>query len=112
MISSILFISAVTLLNVYLVTCVGTASIVNWCDLDVYVWSVADVTNDTVNHLDPKIGGYSETYRENPNGGGVSLKIATTPDISFITQFEYTYHSYYPNVSYDISNINGYPFET
>ncbi|KAJ4643431.1 hypothetical protein HRR90_008064, partial [Exophiala dermatitidis] len=37
--------------------------------------------------------------------------IATVPDDSFITQFEYTYHPDNPILAYDISNINGYPFE-
>jgi len=39
------------------------------------------------------------------------LKIATVTDDSFITQFEYTYHPDNPILAYDISNINGYPFE-
>jgi len=47
----------------------------------------------------------------NPNGGGISLKIATGKDDSFIPQFEYTHLLDNPRVYYDMSNINGYPFE-
>ncbi|OCK73214.1 hypothetical protein K432DRAFT_313405, partial [Lepidopterella palustris CBS 459.81] len=99
------------ILSIPSVTCVGTAFIENLCYFEVYVWSVANVTNDTVNYLAPTVGNFHETYRTNPNGGGISLKIATTPVDSDITQFEYTYLTGNPNVYYDISNINGYPFE-
>ncbi|KAL6240252.1 hypothetical protein RBB50_012857 [Rhinocladiella similis] len=105
------FIFATALLNIFSVTCIGTAFIQNQCDVDVYVWSIANVPNDTINYLEPNVGRYNETYRVNPNGGGISLKIATVPDDSFITQFEYTYHPDNPILAYDISNINGYPFE-
>ncbi|KAG9767078.1 hypothetical protein KCU88_g7487, partial [Aureobasidium melanogenum] len=104
---------ALTLFHISSVTCVGTASIENQCDVDVYVWSVANVPNNTASYLEPNIGTYNEAYRVNPDpNGGISLKIATVPDDSFITQFEYTYHPDNPRVYYDISNINGYPFET
>jgi len=74
----------VVVLNISPAICVGTAFIENSCDFDVYVWSVANVTNNTVNFLDPNFGIFSETYRINPNGGGISLKIATLPINSFI----------------------------
>ncbi|OCK77124.1 hypothetical protein K432DRAFT_272542, partial [Lepidopterella palustris CBS 459.81] len=106
-----LVILGVALLGISPVSCVGTAFIENWCNFEVYVWSVANAMNNTTNHLAPIIGDFNETYRTNPNGGGVSLKIATTPIDSNITQFEYTYHTENPNVYYDISNVNGYPFE-
>ncbi len=102
---------AVAFFCVSSVACLGTAAIENQCDVEVYVWSIANVPNDTINYLEPIIGSYNETYRVNPNGGGISLKIATVPNDSFITQFEYTYHPDNPILSYDISNINGYPFE-
>ncbi|KAJ4507504.1 hypothetical protein HRR83_004082 [Exophiala dermatitidis] len=102
---------AVALFGISSVACLGTAAIENRCDVEVYIWSIANVPNDTINYLEPNIGSYNETYRVNPNGGGISLKIATVPDDSFITQFEYTYHPENPILAYDISNINGYPFE-
>lgn len=104
---------AVTLFCISSVACLGTAAIENQCDVEVYIWSIANVPNDTINYLEPNIGTYNETYRVNPDpNGGISLKIATVPDDSFITQFEYAYHPHNPRVYYDISNINGYPFET
>ncbi len=102
---------AVALFGISSVACLGTAAIENRCDVEVYIWSIANVPNDTINYLEPNIGSYNETYRVNPNGGGISLKIATVPDDSFITQFEYTYHPENPILAYDISNINGYPFK-
>ena len=106
-----LLIFGVAALSISLVNCQGTAYIQNWCNFEVYVWSIADVPNNTINYLAPIIGDFSETYRVNPNGGGITLKIATIPVDSYITQFEYTYHTDNPNVYYDISNINRYPFE-
>jgi hypothetical protein len=106
-----LLIFGVAVLSISPVNCQGTAFIQNWCNFEVYVWSVANVPNYTINYLAPIIGDFSETYRTNPDGGGISLKIATIPDDLYITQFEYTYHTDNPNVYYDISNIEGYPFE-
>ena len=111
MYSSSLLLLGVVLLSMSPVNCVGTAFIQNWCNIEVYVWSVANVTNNTVNRLPPTVGTYNETYRLNPNGGGISLKIAILPFDTDITQFEYTYNSSNPYVYYDISNVNGYPFE-
>ena len=100
----------VILLLMDLIKCLGVAIIENQCRFEVYAWSVANVTNATTNSLTPGIGGFAETFRTNPNGGGISLKIATTQNDSIITQFEYTYHTNESNVYYDISNVNGYPF--
>jgi hypothetical protein len=114
MFSPTLLILGVVVLSTSPVNCVGTAFIKNWCDFEVYVWSVANVTNNTINYIAPTIGDFNETYRTNPNGGGISLKIARTPTPLFdsdITQFEYTYNTSNPRVYYDISNVNGYPFE-
>jgi hypothetical protein len=106
-----LLIFGVAVLSISPINCVGTAFIENWCDFEVYVWSVADVPNNTINHLAAATGGYSETYRTNPNGGGISLKIATVPVDSNITQFEYTYLIDNSYIYYNISNINGTPFQ-
>src|SRR5947209_10549399 len=108
---SSLLIFGIAALNISQINCVGTAFIENWCDFEVYVWSVSNQTNGTINTLAPAIGDYSETYRTSPNGGGISLKIATVPDDSYITQFEYTYRTDNPFVYYDISNVNGTPFQ-
>ncbi|KAF2181261.1 hypothetical protein K469DRAFT_449630, partial [Zopfia rhizophila CBS 207.26] len=94
-----------------LVYCIGTASIKNLCNFAVYVWSIANVPNNTVSCLEPLNGHFNEMYRTNPNGGGISLKISTKPDDINITQFEYTVSADNPDVYYDISNIDGYPFQ-
>lgn len=52
-------------------------------------------------------GGYSESY-DKPNDG-ISIKISTSPG-GPVTQFEFTWDS--PNINYDISHINGNPFES
>jgi hypothetical protein len=53
----------------------------------------------------------TEVSKTTLNGRGISLKIATAPVDSDITQFKYTYLTENPNVYYNISNINEYPFE-
>ena len=73
-----LLIFGVAALSISPVNCQGTAFIQNWCNFEVYVWSIANVPNNT-NYLAPIIGDFGETYRTNPNGGGISLKIATIP---------------------------------
>jgi hypothetical protein len=93
------------------VNCIGTASVKNFCDFEVYLWSVANLADNFMNRLPRATGEFNETYRANPNGGGISLKIATAPYLIDITQFEYTYRSDIPDVYYDISNVNGYPFK-
>ncbi|KAJ5931017.1 hypothetical protein N7466_006510 [Penicillium verhagenii] len=35
-------------------------------------------------------GTYTEAWRTNPNGGGISVKLSTQPDQSDVLQFEYT----------------------
>lgn len=92
------------------VSCAGTAFISNTCDFDVYISSVANTTNNTWVHLAPEVGQFAEEYRQNPNGGGISLKIGAVPNTANITQFEYTDNITLETISYDLSNIDGYPF--
>ena len=47
---------------------------------------------------------YSETWKLNPDLGGVSIKIATTPDEADVMQFEYTLVT--PLIWWDVSLIN------
>lgn len=85
----------------------GEAIVQNECAFPVYLWSVSNVAGPMVTV--PVGSNYTETYRANPNGGGISIKIADKADSSDgITQFEYTLAT---TIWYDISNINGYPFE-
>lgn len=85
----------------------GQAVVENKCDFPVYLWSVSDSVG-SMETLDSNSGNYSETYRTNADGGGISLKISRDQSQSEVTQFEYTLNN---DLWYDISNINGYPFE-
>lgn len=82
----------------------GTAYVVSNCDFDVYYMSVSQGVGATMQKLPS--GGYSQAY--NLPNDGVSIKIATSPS-GPVTQFEFTWDS--PNINYDISHINGNPFE-
>jgi len=86
----------------------GKAIIQNSCSFPVYLSSVSNVAGAT-QELAANGGTYSEDWRANPNGGGVSIKIAADKAFSEITQFEYTLED--PELWYDLSNINGYPFK-
>src|SRR6202012_4005124 len=90
--------------------CIVTTNIKNQCDFEGFIWSVADLASNPVNSLLPN-EIYSQTYRVNPNNGGISLKIATANGGTSVTQFAYTFHPDDPRVFYDISNDDGYPFE-
>ncbi|KAF7121604.1 hypothetical protein CNMCM5793_009074 [Aspergillus hiratsukae] len=63
--------------------------IVNNLSQTVYAWSVADSVSD-MHTLSAGGGSYSEQWRTNGNGGGVSIKLSTKPDQSDVLQFEYT----------------------
>jgi len=101
----------------------GHALVINRCSFPIFLKSC--INDDPLPQiLNPK-EMYRETYRVNPDGGGVSIKIASNQtvgtaanitqafDQSTITQFEYTYK---PGVGmwYDISNVDGgnpWPFK-
>ncbi|KAJ6187878.1 hypothetical protein N7519_002786 [Penicillium mononematosum] len=67
----------------------GGVKITNNLAQDVYAWSVA---GDVGPMQTIKGGGgvYSETWRTNPNGGGISIKLALDQDQHDVLQFEYT----------------------
>lgn len=91
-----------------IVSAQGSAIIQNQCSFPVYLWSVSNVAGP-MQELAPNGGEYSEVYQNNPNGGGVSIKIASSEAAPNVTQFEYTLEG--ADLWYDLSNINGYPFE-
>lgn len=76
--------------------------IVNNMDQTVYLWSVADVSSDmtTLNTGD----SYSETWRTNPNGGGVSIKMSFSDQAVDVLQYEYTLQD--PTIWWDMSCID------
>jgi len=86
----------------------GKANIENQCDQDVYLWSVAGSADVPMLTLPPG-KSYSEKYRLNDNGGGISMKLALDKHKGDITQFEYTLAG--GKIWYDVSNINGNPFQ-
>ena len=93
----------------------NTAFVKNHCTQPIYIWSVADADDSWGPFtIDPHTTPYNETFRTRASGG-VAIKIATdyndgvVPN-NAITQFEYTYVPG-SDLWYDISNINGYPFE-
>lgn len=49
-------------------------------------------------------GTYSENWRINPAGGGVSVKVSTTPNIADVLQYEYTLSG--STIFWDLSSIN------
>ena len=109
------------------VSAYGSAVVKNSCADDVYLWSCGDTPGDMVTVA----GGSShpQTYYSKSGGGGISIKIGVKytsgPKVGQIpgiwdlpapnmTQFEYTVGTPGPPanaVFYDISNINGYPFQ-
>jgi len=67
----------------------GSVLITNNLSHDVYAWSVTN-TVGPMQTLKANGGTYSESWRTNPNGGGVSIKLATDPNQADVLQFEYT----------------------
>lgn len=68
----------------------GGVTIYNNLGNDLYLWSVANQFDVPMVTLKANGGTYSENWRTNPNGGGISIKIATQPVQKDILQFEYT----------------------
>jgi hypothetical protein len=87
----------------------GSAVVHNKCSCDVYLWSISNSASVTMQTLSSGNRSYSEEYQTNPNGGGISIKIAKLESQAEITQFEYTVSG--ETIFYDVSNINGYPFK-
>ncbi|KAK2731813.1 hypothetical protein FQN57_003158 [Myotisia sp. PD_48] len=87
----------------------GEAKIVNRCSEPIFIWSIADEAGEKMVELQPS-DSYKEEYRENPNGGGVSIKISADKNQKEVSQFEYTVADKESKVYYDLSNIDGYPF--
>ncbi|KAJ5695014.1 hypothetical protein N7455_002083 [Penicillium solitum] len=67
----------------------GGVKITNNLAQDVYAWSVAGDVGP-MQTITSGGGTYSETWRTNPNGGGISIKLALDPEQNDVLQFEYT----------------------
>ncbi|KAJ5920776.1 hypothetical protein N7466_009102 [Penicillium verhagenii] len=81
----------------------GTVLITNNLDMDVYAWSVSNDVGP-MQTLSANGGTYTEAWRTNPNGGGISIKLSTQPDQSDVLQFEYTEAG--DTIYWDLSCIN------
>lgn len=81
----------------------GSVLITNNLNMDVYAWSVTDSVGP-MQTLSANGGTYSEDWQTNPNGGGVSIKLATDPSQSDVLQFEYTQAT--DTIFWDLSCIN------
>ena len=92
--------------------------IINRCSFPVFLKSC--INDDPLPQMLAAGHIYQETYRLNPDGNGVAIKLVSNQSIgvaeniaeafdnSYITQFEYIYTSYIPSgLYYDISNVNG-----
>lgn len=81
----------------------GSVLVTNNLNMDVYAWSVTD-TVGPMQTLSANGGTYTEPWQTNPNGGGVSIKLATDPDQTDVLQFEYTQAT--DIIYWDLSCIN------
>jgi hypothetical protein len=83
----------------------GSVNIVNNLDTTVYAWSVSDGVSD-MHTLSANGGSYTESWRENDNGGGISIKLSTHQDQSDVLQFEYTIGDEASTIYWDMSCID------
>ncbi|RAL16760.1 uncharacterized protein BO97DRAFT_402404 [Aspergillus homomorphus CBS 101889] len=81
----------------------GRVEIVNNLNHTIYAWSVSN-TQGKMQTLVPSGGTFTETWRTNPDGGGISIKLSSTKEVSKVLQFEYTAES--ETVWWDLSCIN------
>lgn len=80
----------------------GGVTIVNNTPQEVYLWSVSNVPADMITI--PPGGSYAENWRINPDGGGISVKVSTIPNLADVLQYEYTLSG--STIFWDLSCIN------
>ena len=87
----------------------GKAVVQNKCAFPVYLASVSGFVTPAPQKLAPG-ATWSENYRQDASGGGVSVKIAKGDNLATnpIEQLEYKVDT---ALWYDLSEINGHPFE-
>ncbi|KAJ5608962.1 hypothetical protein N7528_009529 [Penicillium herquei] len=81
----------------------GSVLITNNLDKDVYAWSVSNDVGP-MQTLTANGGTYSEAWKTNPNGGGISIKLSTDQNQTSVLQFEYTQAT--DTIYWDLSCIN------
>lgn len=80
----------------------GGVTIFNNVGKTLYLWTTTNVPLPMVTL--PQGQSYSETWKLNPDQGGISIKVSTTPTESDVLQFEYTLVS--DVIWWDVSLIN------
>lgn len=78
-------------------------NIVNNLDQTVYLWSTSD-SSSNMQTLSSGGGIYTESWRTNSDGGGISIKMATSESEDSVLQFEYTKGD--DTLWWDLSSIN------
>lgn len=89
---------------------IGNAMITNNCPNTIYVWSVgSSITNSQAVESSQS---YTEQYRNDPQTGGITLKVTAVADGIFTgaPELDYGYTLDNQTVWYDISDVNGDPF--
>ncbi|KAJ5156009.1 hypothetical protein N7492_008812 [Penicillium capsulatum] len=81
----------------------GSVLITNTLDHDIYAWSVSDDVGP-MQTISANGGTLSEKWRTNPNGGGISIKLASDKAQKDVLQFEYTQSS--DTIFWDMSCID------
>jgi hypothetical protein len=87
---------------------VGRAIVTNYCDSTVYLWSVGGSIGPQV--AIPKDASYSETFRRDPQSGGIALKITPVENGLFqpnVSQTIFSYNLDGSTIWYDMSDVFG-----
>ncbi|KIX05027.1 uncharacterized protein Z518_05899 [Rhinocladiella mackenziei CBS 650.93] len=96
--------AAVLLASAPATLALGSATVVNNCGYPIYYASVGQSYTASMQQLQ---GSYTESFSQ--EGVGISIKLSPNATTSGpISQFEFTWAN--GKVSYDLSNIDGYPF--
>ncbi|KAJ9303187.1 hypothetical protein DTO271G3_561 [Paecilomyces variotii] len=80
----------------------GGVTILNEVGQTVYLWTTSEQAGQMVTLANGQ--SYSENWQTNPDAGGISVKISTTPELDDVMQFEYTLLT--PIIWWDVSLIN------
>ncbi|KIW21855.1 uncharacterized protein PV07_12725 [Cladophialophora immunda] len=92
--------------SLHVTLALGSVAVISECDFPIYFAAVGGSSNPQMEELQ---GYYTQPYSE--EGVGISVKLSPDNTTSGpISQFEYTWAN--GKISYDLSNINGYPFSS
>ncbi|KAF7591801.1 hypothetical protein BBP40_001072 [Aspergillus hancockii] len=92
-------------------TALGHAVVINNCETPIYLWSVSSVVGDEQT-LTPH-SNYTETFRQDAQTGGVSIKLATVKNglVSAAPQTNFAYNYVEERVWYSLADVFGDPFK-